>query len=146
MQEPTNIQDDLFATGTDESPENLRRLHRLSVYLFVVSVLISILGLVLFLPTLKNIGNVFSEVTFSKAGLQMLVSVVYTVVFIVLFPVQMFYYFKFAKAIRIQNRLSTPNPLSANYLLMNAKISCVTFTVNLIYFIIFTYTEWSMYR
>jgi hypothetical protein len=144
LQEPTNTTGDIFETEPQVN-ESLRRLYRLSVYLFAVSILISILAFLLFAPTLKNPGGLFKDIFRSLAGLSIGVSAIYTLVFIVLFPVQTFYYYKFARAIRRQNPVTSQSQIW-QYLLMNARISCITFTVNLVYFVVFVYAEWTLFR
>jgi len=121
----------------------VRRLHSLAVYLFTVALVTSMLAVYLFLPNLKFISNLFDEEPGSKLLLQSIASCIYTFSFAALFPVQVYFYLRFAQANRksYTKLTGTDSNSPLRFLVKNAWICCVTFTLNLLYFLFLLGTD-----
>jgi uncharacterized membrane protein len=122
----------------------LRRLHSISKYLLIVAILISLLGLVMFLPGIKMIRSWMNNDMSAGVPVHVIVSVIYTFVFIVFFPLQVFYYYKFSQTGRRSYLETDKNEFnkSLRFLVSNAWICCITYTLNLLYFLFLVYAEW----
>jgi hypothetical protein len=134
LQEPTNTTEDIFAT-TNEEGVIVRRLHSISRYLFVVSIVTSILAVYLFIPDLALIRSLVEEQPRSKFALQGIASGIYTVCFTILFPVQVYFYWRFVQTTKNMyaegHKFNSPHALK--FLLKNAWVSCITFSLNVVY-------------
>ena len=129
-------------TLTSEGRHWLNKFRPLVSILFVLSILITIVGLFNFYLRISYFSLANSRNPIIKS--QIWVDRIFALLFHILFPIQVYFYFKFA----LENKISTErqNDESFNqsfrFLFLNARLSVITFLLNLLYVIFETYTNW----
>jgi hypothetical protein len=137
------MEKDLFSIPlTSNGRYWLEKFRFLAGFLFLLSILTTIVGLFNFYLRIRYFGLDFSKDSIIKS--QVWASRIYGLFFHILFPIQVYFYFRFAQ----ENKESTEKQNDENFngsfkfLFLNAQLSLITFSLNLVYVIFETYTNW----
>jgi hypothetical protein len=137
------MEKDLFSiTLTSKGIYWLKKLNPLAKFLFLLSILITIAGLINFYLRMRYFSLEFTRIAVIRN--QVLASRIYGILFHLLFPFQVYFYYQFARESEIV--IADQNAEGFNdtfrYLYLNAALSIISFLLNAFYILFQTYTDW----
>lgn len=134
---------ELFSiTLTTDGHHWLNKFRSVASFLFILSILSTIVGLFNFYLRINYFGLELSKNSIVKS--EIWVSRIYALLFHVLFPIQTYFYFKFAQEnkVSIEEQNDENFNQSFKFLFLNARLSIITFLLSLLYVIFETYINW----
>ena len=139
------MEEELFSISLNQNGISwIQRILKVAKFLFGLSLLTSIVNIVHLLIELYNPGLNPSKIPYLLLRQQVYATQVYIVVWIILLPLQMFFYYKFlketAKAIKQMDTLSFNR--SFRLLMINAVLAFVFLIMNFCYGSFITYVDW----
>lgn len=139
------MQNEIFGISlNEEGRRQITKFNSLAGILFLISILITIIGLFNFYLRLNYFGLKLSENPIIRS--QIWASRIYSILFHLLFPFQVYYYFRFARENKNCIALGDSDGFnrSFRFLFVNASLSVFTFLLNLLYVTFVTYTDWAI--
>jgi len=137
------MSDEIFSIRLSEKGFGyLKRLRGYALYLTIVAFLISISITVYYAPNVKDFFNTGNGGT-AKQELELYAFLIYAVFFVVLFPLQSYYFYQFSATLKksISKLNEDGFSQSMRWLVMYAIVCIITYTVNLLQFLVVLYLE-----
>ncbi|MFL5810923.1 MAG: hypothetical protein ACJ749_15490 [Flavisolibacter sp.] len=143
------MKEEIFSIQLNQEGINwLNRFYKIAKVLFLLSLLISLAGMF-------NVVLKFYDINYDPANIkdplyrqQVLVSRAYVLLFYLLFPIQVYFFYRFSKQNEKSIELMDSSKFNASFrlLVINSIISIVTFSLNLIFVVLINYGDWLIYR
>ena len=96
LQEPINDTNLLFSVQMNEAGrKHLRRLHTLARYMFMTALLITLFTLYFIIRDVSDVQKLLHSSLDKKETVLQIFSYLYVFVFIIVFPQQVFYFYRF---------------------------------------------------